>query len=168
MKRSLPGILYFALILLMTSCGKSTCLNPGMQLRFTGFDSSELSRVLVEQYTSNGTFATLINVSVYDTGYTTAQQSNDTTYLPRIDSSGTPIAPGYDYVIAIPGVTHSFFADSVFTITKISYKDVKRKAPASGGCTNDLSYHLDTVAHEAVGGTYSQENLLPVNIVINK
>ena len=55
MKRSLHGIFYLALILLMTSCGKSTCLNPGMQLKFSGFDSVELSRVLVEQYTNNGT-----------------------------------------------------------------------------------------------------------------
>ena len=170
MKRSVCITFLLALIVFISSCGKSTCLNPGLRVAFKGFDSTDLSRVLIEQYVMNGNFSTIVSVRVYDTANTQTIQSNDTVYLPRIDTASAYIAPGYDYIIAIPGVISSFFADSLFKITKISYSQVNRSASkgGGGGCTNDMSYSLDTIPHKVTGGSYTQSNLPPVLIVLNK
>ena len=170
MKRSVFVIVYLVLIFFISSCGKNTCLNPGLRVTFNGYDSSELSRVLVAQYVSNGNFSTLVSVRVYDTANTDIRQSSDTIYMPKVDTSGAYIAPGYDYIIAIPAVRTSFFADSLFKIMKISYTQVNRKISnnENGGCTNDVSYYLDSIPHKATGGSFTQTNLPPVTIVLNK
>ena len=169
MKRSFCIIVHLVLVLFFCSCGKSTCLNPGLRVTFNGFDSSELLRVLIAQYVNNGNFSTLVSVSIYDTANTDIRQSNDTVYMPKLDTSGAYIAPGYDYLIAIPAVKKSFFSDSLFKITKISYSQVSRSASSStGGCTNDVTYYLDTIPHKIKGGSFSQTNLPPVTIILNK
>ncbi|MFI5196796.1 MAG: hypothetical protein ACHQD8_06880, partial [Chitinophagales bacterium] len=165
MKRSLCIIVHLVLVLFFCSCGKSTCLNPGLRVTFNGYDSSELSGVLIEQYVSNSNFSTLVSVSFYDTSNIQIRQSSDTVYMPMIDTSGAYIAPGYDYIIAIPAVKTGFFADSLFKITKISYNQVNRKSSSSGtgGCTNDVTYYLDNIPHKVTGGSFTETNLLPVN-----
>ena len=156
------------LIVYISSCGKSTCLNPGFRVTFNGYDSLELSRVLIEQFISNGNFSTLVGVRVYDTAITQILRSNDTTYMPRIDTSGASLTPGYDYLVAIPAVTSSFFSDSLFKITKISYTQVTHSASKSGACTNNASYYLDTIPHKVTGAAYTQSHLPPITIVLNK
>ena len=170
MKRLVSITVLLALIALICSCGKSTCLNPGFRVTFNGFDSLELSRVLIQQYISNGNFTTLVSVRVYDTANIDIVHSNDTTYFPRIDTSGAPIAPGYDYIVAVPSVTAGFFSDSVFKITKLSYTQITHSASksGSGGCTNNASYYLDTIPHKVTGGSFAQSVLPPVRIVLNK
>jgi hypothetical protein len=80
--------------------------------------------------------------------------------MPKTDTSGTVIIPGYDYIIRIPA------ASRTYKISKISYDQVKRKVSGNGGCTNNVSYYLDTIPHKVSGGSYSQTNLPPVNIVL--
>jgi hypothetical protein len=167
MKRSVVIAVQLALIFFISSCGKTTCLNPGIHLAFNGYDSATLSRVLVEQYVTNSNFATLVSISVFDTANAQILQSNDTVYMPRIDTSSIVIAPGYDYIIRIPAAP-AVFADSAFKITKISYTDVKRKVSGSGGCTNNVSYYLDSIPFQVTGTTFSETNLPSVNIVLNK
>lgn len=160
MKRLAIGTLYFVLAAFICSCGKTTCLNPGLHITYRGFDTSLLSRVLVEQYTSNSNFTTLIGVSLYDTANIVISQSSDTVYMPKTDTSGTVITPGYDYIVRIPA------ASRTYKISKISYDQVKRKVSGNGGCTNNVSYYLDTIPHKVSGGSYSQTTLPPVNIVL--
>jgi len=152
------------LLLIISSCGKTTCINPGIRITFKGFDTAELGRVLISQYMSNTSFASAINITFLDTAYELTLQSNDTIYHTAIDTSGFFVAPGYDYIVEVPSEKKKY------TITGISYKELKQSAARNGkgGCTNETYYYLDSMPVKKQGQIFSNSGIRFVNIVLNK
>jgi len=165
MKNLLIATGLLASIWLINSCGKATCLDPGIRVTLKGFDSTELDTIYLEQYIANKGFATRVTISVFDSAHLDdIIKSHDTIYRSVVDSNGFYIAPGYDYKVIVP-------ADSAtYTISGISYHQLKQSAPKNGkgGCTNDTYYYADTTPVKISGKTFTQTKVPPINIVLNK
>ena len=130
-----------SVILLGTSSCERKCTLSGVIVYFNGFDSSELSTIVVRQYHKGGNFSVANSITVYVSDSSALRTCPDTVYVKNPYGTYVPIDPNYDYIVSLPATTGSY------TITSISVGHEKTgDMDASHTYACSLSWHLNNRA----------------------
>jgi hypothetical protein len=145
----------------MVSCERTNCDNPGLEASFHGFDSTELSYVLVEQYEKGTGFATLKSRKFYGTAIVIA---NDDSVLLDKTYPDLSLDPGFDTYIRVISLNKEYkIRDVGYTNekTKIRLGEMER-------CSNKVSGLLNEERFEGKGNNYYNSWIGYVTIKLNK
>ncbi len=151
-----PLIFLVALVLIgSSSCYKIYCNYPSIELQFTGFDTSDMARVVLNRYRKDGNFSSSAGTQTYIQTFNLAL----VTPLKNVPNADTVIyygtIPGitldadYDYAITVLATAHTY------RVKGISFGNESTQAGNSAGCTRSASWYLDSQLQKYLGYYYS-------------
>ncbi len=156
-----------AAVLALSSCTTKCSYNPGLWVRFNGFDTSDLGTIITTQYNKGTNNATLKKVYINDTSRIKGT-FGDTVYNYFNYFYDFPyqleILSDYDYTIYLPKV------GKTVKITDISYDQLSGSPACCWECSNSVNYTIDGVQKHIQGYPPQQHGLYDtdVSITINK
>ena len=152
-----------AAVLVLSSCTTKCTYNPWLWVSLDGFDSSDLTRVVLVSYKKGSNFNTKLKVHIFD-----SSQANPSTTDTIVSKSYFPFATSIiysdDYLVYLPNI------GKTVKITDISYQQLSGSPSCCWECSNSVNYTMDGVQKHIEGHPPQQHGLYDtdVSITINK
>jgi|GEM_PF-5092733 len=132
-------MMLFALIISSSSCNVKCTTNPSFCLSYVGFNNTEQSVVVYEEYQKNTNFTVRTGIYEYASKY---RVSNDTTYEPDLY-----ILSDHDYIIDLP------LAGRSFKIRDLSYEQISGPYPGSDWTCDNAAWWYVNDTPQTYSGT---------------
>jgi hypothetical protein len=127
--RFVPVLLF--LLCIEPSCNNCRCVDVDATPNFIGFDSSDISSIVIKKFEKGSGFTKFIDSVHLTTNDFCIQMRGDTIDFPA-RSGDLSINPRFDWKILLPNVNRSY------NITEIQSEQIRSSCPGKVGCGNPI------------------------------
>jgi hypothetical protein len=144
-------------IFTISACVKSSCGGGPLYVRFSGFDSTELSMIVVNRYEPNGSFATRVHADTLN-----LTKSESVVNGVRAQGRTVYLAEGHDWELIMP------IAGKAARITELKLRSDKGDGDMGGKASSvcysgwDYTYNGEKRSTPRFGSTGVNDNDMPV------
>jgi hypothetical protein len=154
---------------LLSSCGKAPCTDPRLEVNFSGIDSNDKKKVVVNRYAHSSNFSILIvstEVNLWDTIFRQSGYPYKDTNGFRYDGGTISWQDnGSEMEIIVPSLQKSL------RISDVNFhKDHQNTGPAGvhDNCSNGADYKLDGVTYSYGMKMGDEKSIFPIQINFKK